>query len=175
MSSFDPSVNPQPAPVAAPSTTTLEAQRRNGANWYFWIAGLSIVNTVVHLSGGQGNFVIGLGLTLLISAFSTGLVQQADPQVALAVKAIAFCVCLAIAGVVAIFGVLARKGQNWAFPLGMFFYAIDGLIYLVFGDYMSFGFHIFALFCLFNGYKAARSLRAIESQAIAAPFAEPAS
>ena len=35
-----------------------------GARWFWWIAALSLVNTVLIHSGSQTSFVIGLGLGL---------------------------------------------------------------------------------------------------------------
>lgn len=35
-------------------------QAKSGANWFFWIAGMSIFNSLIQLLGGSLNFVIGL-------------------------------------------------------------------------------------------------------------------
>ncbi|MCP4560303.1 MAG: hypothetical protein GY837_07230, partial [Bosea sp.] len=46
----------------------LEAEKismgfRSGANWFYWIAGLSIANSLVILFQGEWGFVVGLGIT----------------------------------------------------------------------------------------------------------------
>ena len=42
----------------------------------------------------------------------------------------------------------------------MALYALDGLIYLIGQEWLGVGFHAFALFCLFRGFKACRALNA---------------
>jgi len=41
----------------------LHGRALSGANWFFWIAALSIVNSVIFLSGADLAFVVGLGVT----------------------------------------------------------------------------------------------------------------
>ena len=47
----------------------LAAQTTNGASWFYWIAGLSAINSVVYLSGSDWSFLAGLGLTQLADGF----------------------------------------------------------------------------------------------------------
>jgi hypothetical protein len=67
---------------------------------------------------------------------------------------------LLAAGLFAVFGLLANKGQGWAFLVGMVLYAGDGLLLLLGGDWLGLGFHGFALYCIFNGYRALRRSQA---------------
>jgi hypothetical protein len=46
--------------------------------------------------------------------------------------------------------------QRWAFVLGMTLYAGDGLLLLRARDYLAVGFHVFALYAIYSGYKAAK-------------------
>ena len=159
-----------------PSVAAVEHQQRAGANWFFWVAGLSLVNTTILLFGGDINFVVGLAVTMIISAVAAGIEQNVDPSTALVIKAIAFVLCAAAAGVFAGFGYFARRGHVWAFGLGMFLYLLDGLIYLAFGDVLSTAFHAYVLFCLFQGCKAARMLNnppAVIMEPETAPEVEP--
>lgn len=41
---------------------------KGGANWFYWIAGLSIINTLIIFFNGDVNFIVGLGLTQIIDA-----------------------------------------------------------------------------------------------------------
>ncbi|HEX5445042.1 MAG TPA: hypothetical protein VFW87_14485 [Pirellulales bacterium] len=116
-----------------------------------------MVNTAILLSGGDRNFVIGLGIASIMAALGVDA-AQANPEAAMIIKGVALVFCLLASGVFAGFGVLARYRHTWAFVLGMTLYAFDALIYLLAPDLMSFGFHIFALFCLWNGLKACRAL-----------------
>ena len=45
---------PAPASPAEAGPAPLERQRRNGALWFYWIAGLSVVNSLASLSGQHG-------------------------------------------------------------------------------------------------------------------------
>ena len=92
-----------------------------GANWFFYIAGLSVVNSIIFLLHQNIQFVVGLGTTQVINALSKGSV----PGIVLGVI---------VAGIFALFGVFARKGQIWAFWVGMVLYLLDGLLILLVGE-----------------------------------------
>ena len=36
------------------------AQLKSGANWFYWIAGLSLINSAIFVFGGNVNFIAGL-------------------------------------------------------------------------------------------------------------------
>src|ERR1700740_1421511 len=40
-----------------------EQMVKGGASWFLWIAGLSIVNSIIGMAGGGGDFIVGLGVT----------------------------------------------------------------------------------------------------------------
>ncbi|MEQ8226219.1 MAG: hypothetical protein ABRQ37_28145 [Candidatus Eremiobacterota bacterium] len=132
----------------------LERQFHGGADWFFWIAGLSLVNTVIMLAGGNWNFVIGLGITQLVDVIAGHFGGIA--------KFIALGFDLFVACAFAGFGLLARRKNNWAFITGMILYALDGLLFILAFDLLAIGFHILALYCLFTGLKANNKLRAFE-------------
>ncbi len=140
----------------------LEAQLRTGANWFFWIAGLSIVNSFILLAEGDRSFVIGLGITQFVNAIALAIGQN-NPEIATVLKVVAVVVTFVAAAVVAAFGFGARRRLSWVFILGMVLYAMDGMLYLLMGpDLKSFGFHIFALWCISRGLSACRQLSARE-------------
>lgn len=126
---------------------------QSGASWFWWIAGLSVVNTLMIHSGTDRNFVIGLGFTLLADAIFKEI------------KVIAFIVdAVALATFVG-FGLLSRKGYLWAFITGIVFYTLDAGIYVLGQDWMSVAFHGLALFYMIRGAKALRD----DLKAAAAP------
>src|SRR5438128_11293082 len=45
---------------------TLERQRRNGAQWFYWIAGLSLINAAIALAGQEWRFLLGLGVSRVV-------------------------------------------------------------------------------------------------------------
>jgi hypothetical protein len=130
---------------------------KSGANWFFWIAGLSLINSIILLSGGQWNFIVGLGITQIIDSFGLAASGEAGG----AGKIVVFIFDLMVAGVFILFGVLARKGYGGAFIVGMIVYALDGMLFLLVKDFLSIGFHIFIMFLIFSGYGAYKKLKSM--------------
>jgi len=136
----------------------LENQHKSGANWFYWISGLSVINTLIVLFGARYSFLVGLGITQVVDGIVYALSSSLAPDMATVAKVVGFVVNLAIAGLFVVFGVLARKRYKWAFIVGMVLYALDAIIFAVVGDWWSFGFHLFALYGLYAGLRAQRRL-----------------
>jgi hypothetical protein len=132
----------------------------SGARWFWWIAGLSVVNTIMLHSGSDVSFVVGLGFTLLAD-----VIFREYQIVAFAIDAVALGFFFGI-------GWFAGKGRFWAFVVGMVAYTLDAGIYLLFQDWMSLAFHGLALFGLFRG---AKQLRLAVKAATEAPLPPPIS
>jgi hypothetical protein len=132
------------------SNPGLEYQCGSGANWFYWIAALSLINSIIFISGGNINFIAGLGITQLID----GISSQFGPMA----KYIALGFNIMIAGVFALFGFLANKKFSWAFIIGIIFYIIDGLLFLLVLDILAIAFHAFVLYYIFKGFFAVRKL-----------------
>ena len=129
----------------------LEGRLASGANWFFWIAALSMINSVLLITGTGWSFIVGLGVTQMVDAIAAE--SEAVPAVA------AVAVNAVIAGLFVLFGVMARKRHTWAFVVGMVVYVLDGLLFVLVQDWLSAGFHAFALFCVFKGFQALNELR----------------
>jgi hypothetical protein len=136
----------------------LEAAALHGGGWFYWIAGLSLVNSAVIAAGGDVNFIFGLGITLVFDAVAAQMGSSA--------AAVALVLNTLIAGVFVVCGSLARGRKQWAFVAGMLLYALDGLLFVVPGLWLNVGAHVFALVLIYNGWAAARKLRPVTS-----PFA----
>lgn len=141
----------------------LEAQHRSGAQWFYWIAALSLVNSASSFFGGQWGFVVGLGITQVFDAFALALHEEIGNSV----QIVALAASVLVAGVFVLFGVLAGKRFSIAYVLGMVFYGLDGLIFLLVGDWLSIGFHVFALFFIVRGFQASLKLNAMQGTAAA--------
>ncbi len=131
--------------TTAPVRTGVASEVVGGASWFYWIAGLSLINSVILLSGGRWHFMLGLGITDFMSAIGT--LTGTNGAV------VTFVINLVIAGIVVLFGFFASKGQKWAFLVGMVLYALDGGLTLLFRDFFSAAFHGYALFRIYNGFK----------------------
>jgi len=138
------------------------ARARAGARWFYWIAALSMINSLVVIIGGNFHFVIGLGITSLVDAVAKR-VGSAGNMLDIVINGF-------VAGVFALFGYFGTKAQKWAFLVGMGLYAADGLLLLGVKDYngiwmlggeeyLSLGFHAYALYAIYRGYEAAQQIQ----------------
>ena len=152
-----------PAPSTAPamrafqSTTATAgdaatvAQLKSGASWFYWIAALSLINSIAAASGSDWRFIVGLGITQVFDGIGAGFEGSG--------KIVALVLDLLAAGVLVLFGVFGYKRHLWAFIVGMVLFALDTLVFLLVQDWIGVGFHVFVLFCLFRGFQACRVLR----------------
>jgi len=154
-------------PTTASSDARIEAKLRAeqvvkaAASWFLVVAGLSIVNSIVTLSGGSFHFIFGLGITQIVDAMGklSGSVGSA----------LSLVVNLFVAGVFALFWHFARQGKKWAFLTGMALYALDGLILLPFSDWLGAAFHAYALFRMYQGLQGLSALQGIHRSLPSSP------
>jgi hypothetical protein len=159
---------PTVRPIAAPAGMVASgpngaAQPAGRASWFYWIAGLSLINSVIALSGGNFHFFLGLGITEIFDGFAS--------QMGGAGKVVAFGLDLLVAGVLVLMGFFATKGHMWAYGVGIGLLALDAVLILIlqlgFGAadtertlWVSLALHAYVLFRLFQGMMAMRELRA---------------
>jgi hypothetical protein len=127
-----------------PPNVIAASRVRSAGNWFYWIAGLSLLNSAVVILGGNFHFVVGMGITAVVDALAK---QAGSAGVVLDIMINGF-----IAGVFCLFGNFAGKGQKWAFLVGMTIYALDAFLLLAVKDVLSVGFHAYALFAIYRGY-----------------------
>jgi hypothetical protein len=128
-----------------------EAQIRKGANWLYWVAALSLLNSIAAVTGAQWGFAIGLGVTQLID----GVAGQFESSVA---TAIGLALDVSALGLVALLGYFARQCR-WVYVTAMVLYTFDALVFLLVSDWVSVGFHGMVLFFMLPGFKAFRAQR----------------
>ena len=143
--------------VSVPGDTTGEdsdARRRlkSGASWFYWIAGLSLINSIIALLDWEWGFILGLGLTQIFG--------YVGAQLGVVGAVLALLLSLMVTGAFIAFGIYAQKGQLWAFIVGMVLYAGDTLLFLLGLDWFGLGFHVLALVFLFRGLLACQRLGA---------------
>lgn len=131
------------------------ARMRGGANWFYWIAGLSLVNSAIFLFGGEVSFILGLAVTQVIDGLVGAAIAEGAPA---GLKVIAVGLDLVVAFIFVLFGYFSNKGFALAFIVGSVIYILDGLIYLAVGDMLAAGFHVFALFFIIRGFLASRKV-----------------
>jgi len=136
----------------ADERSKLEAQFKAGSGWFYWIAGLSLLNSVILFAGGSWRFIFGLGVTQLMDE----IVRVANLGTAGQVIALLFA--LAMAALFGVFGYLSGKKMRWPFITGMVFYLLDGLLLLLLGGYLAAAVHAYVLYRMFSGLTAVRKL-----------------
>jgi hypothetical protein len=120
---------------------------RRSANWFWWVAGLSLINSVAAAMGQKYRMVLGLGVTQLLDAFfpsgeTTHLI-----------------LVLAVTGLFFLLGFYARRYSSTSYIAGMVVYAADALLFIPAADWIAVGFHAFVLFMLWGGYLTLRSIK----------------
>jgi MFS family permease len=145
-----------PAPNLLPADQTelavLTQRLNSAANWFYVLAALSVVNSLIATFGGTIRFIFGLGITSVVDAIIAGT------KVGAAGTIISLVFTLAMAGLFVVFGFLSKKGYHWAFIIGMVIYLLDGLLLLFPSDYLGAAFHAYVLFRLYQGLAASRKL-----------------
>jgi hypothetical protein len=135
----------------AVSKMVAATRARTGAKWFYWIAALSMINSIIVITGGSFHFVVGLGITSVVDAFAKRL-GSAGSVLDVVINGF-------VAGLFVLFGTFAVKAQKWAFILGMALYGLDGVLLLGIKDYLSAGFHAYALYAIYNGYTASKRVQ----------------
>jgi hypothetical protein len=136
---------------------------QSGARWFYWIAGLSMVNSIAASLNSQWSFLAGLGVTQFISGLGLGLSEDLGG----AANVIALILNALVAAFFVFLGVFAGKGHMWAFIIGLVVYVLDGLVFLALQLWLPLAFHVFVFYCLYKGLSANRKLRQLEAENIA--------
>lgn len=173
----DPQALPQEKTAAPQSSTTLNLsgkstpfdtiypagsreKMQSGARWFYWIAGLSLINSIAASFNSGWSFLAGLGITQFISGVALALSEDLGG----AVTVIALVLDVLVAAFFVFLGVVAGKGHTWAFIIGLVVYILDGLIFLAFQLWLPLAFHVFVCYCLYRGLAANRELKKFEAE-----------
>jgi hypothetical protein len=124
---------------------------RNGARWFYWIAGLSVVNSVVVMTGGT--FMMLFGLTSTLAATYIGI--DIGGSGAIVGMVVAVLVALGFVGL----GWMAERGATWAFATGIAIYVADTAVTVYFRDWFSVVAHAFAVGIVIGGLMASQRLK----------------
>ena len=132
-----------PIAVARPSFLT---RISTGPACFYWIAGLTVLNSIVVISGRSLRFAIGLGITAAIDVKAK--------QLGVAGAVLALLISGTIAGIFIVLGNLAGKRIRWAFLTGIVLYGFDGMICLAAGDILGAALHAYTIFVISRGMTA---------------------
>ena len=123
----------------------------HGADWFFWLAILSVINSLILYYYNTPNSPVALGITQWVDGTTSGFNSSMTTS--------ALVINILIAGAFAMFGLLARKGSDIAFVVGIFLYLIDAFLMIGVKDFFGFGVHLIVLFFLVKGLFASRHIR----------------
>ncbi len=146
--------------IVAEEQLKLERTFKQGVSWFYWIAGLSIVNSLIVVLGLNWNFLIGLGWTQVIDAIALLIGDAINPgQDLFILKLFALGIDIVIAASFVLIGYLAFKKRNRPiYLIGIGLYVLDAILFLVFGGWANLIFHLIALWGLFSGFRALSKL-----------------
>lgn len=126
----------------------LENAMKGGLSWFYWIAGLSIINTIMAYTKSETFFVAGLSTTFFVKAASSEFSSlNLFFNIINAILIVSFI----------IFGKYGKK-NNLLIYIGMGVYCLDSLFFLYAGEWVSIGFHVFALYGIYIGLKSKNQL-----------------
>jgi hypothetical protein len=137
---------------------------KSGAGWFYWIAGLTLITSIITFAGGNWRFLISLGTTQIIDGIAAGLAAELGGS---APKIIALFLDMILTAVFVVFGVLANKRLLWAYILGMAIFVIDGLISLMMQDLIGVVAHVVVLVFMVPGFLAGKKMLELEQEVAA--------
>lgn len=130
---------------------------RSGASWFYWIAGLSLINSIAAFAGQSFRFIFGLGITQFLDAAASGM-GSSGPLIALVLDLVA-------AGIFVLLGFFSHKGHRWAFIVGILLFALDTLLLVialaVAQIWLDVALHVVVLLLLIRGLAACWKLRSV--------------
>ncbi len=133
------------------------------AQWFIIIAGFSLLNSILIYLGTDMNFVVGLGLTMLVDGILLVSQEGLDGIAKVLVQTIAIGFNVAILGLFWMIWKKSKRGSRTAYIAGMVIYLLDALLFLLVGDWVGIAFHIFFLFFIFGGYGFIKNRSAAEA------------
>ena len=147
---------PGTATQSASSIAVKIASMRRGASWFYTIAILSGINSLLQIFDAKIRFIFGLGITQVVGSIAK---QSSNGTVILLLVDGLFI------GLLLLCGKWARERSQGAFLGGMTAYALDGVLLVVFGMWIDAAVHAYALYRMWQGYAASRELTELEKAA----------
>lgn len=149
------------APFASIERHQVEQRAKSGAHWFYWIAALSLITSIVALSGSNWGFFASLGITQMVDGYANLLAARLGGSV----KVVAFVFDLVAAGLFALIGLFAARRHAWVFVAGMALYVLDSLVFVLARHWLGLAFHAYVIYSIFGGYKACARLAEMDREA----------
>jgi len=133
------------APIAVDRPSFL-MRISTGPACFYWISALTVLNSIIVISGKSLRFAIGTRINAEIDVKAK---QLGTPGAVLDLL-----ISVTVAGIFAVLGNLAGKRIRWAILGGIALYGVDGLVCLVAGDIIGAALHAYTLFAISRGMTA---------------------
>ena len=158
---INPQIVPQPHLVQpfSPQTTPadfIDQDVLKAANWFYWKAGLTVINSFIMMTGSLWAFFLGLGITQIFHGIAIGITQELGESSGRMFHGIALVLSLFCAGFVTLLGYYGRKGKRWALIFGMLIFCFDAILYLVTFSIFGVVLHAVAIFMISKGISATK-------------------
>ena len=138
----------------------LQQEIRAGTHWFYWVAALSLVNSLIAIFGGGVTFLAGLAVSQILDGIAVAM-GNFGPYFAIGIDLVlAFFIC----GI----GYLASHGSRAVLIVGMILYALDGVIFVLFSAFLPAAFHAYVLYRMWAGWLARRKLDQLRAESPAA-------
>jgi hypothetical protein len=155
------STNPNVQRLESAEMQQLRPKIESGANWFYFVAGVSFVNAIAAVLGSTWSFIIGLGLSQMLTDFVRWAVIFDTWSIA--IKGMLVLFNLALLAGLAYLGWRARQPNTTLFGIGISLFALDTLLFLISLDWIGVAFHALVLFFMWKGFSAARQFRRLEA------------
>ncbi len=138
--------------ISANQEIIVSADVRKAAHWFYWKAGMTVINSILVMAGTYWQFFLGLTIPQLLGGLVIGISEMSDGANLGVFHGIILVISLFSAGVTALFGYKAGQGKKWGFVLGIIIFSFDALLYLVTLSFLGVIIHIIAIYTLCKGY-----------------------
>lgn len=126
-----------------------------GANWILWIVGISMVNTIMVLSGSENFFNLGLGVTFVFDILFHSKIHGGDgaSQSILNVINVIFD-CIVYSIFIGMWYLSARKFIKWGLAVAAILFILDTVIFIFVGEFLPVLIHAVAIMYIWFGFSA---------------------
>lgn len=142
---------------------SLENKMKGQINTFYWIAGLSLVNSVVFLTGGKASFVVGLAFTQIVDAIAMMLAEKLSAMSGTLIRMFGIGLDVLLSGIFFLFGYLGHKHHWKTIIAGIALYALDAILLLFFSDWLAVLFHLWMLVLLIQGVRSIREIKKLKA------------
>ncbi len=140
----------------------LQKRAKNGAYWFYFIAGFTLLGAISRITLHQPLFQLSLSATQFTDDLATTVAAKLTSVASFSTSAIAVAVDLLLAGLFASIGYFAARRSLAIYLVGLVLYTFDFFVPLVNEQWLAVVFHVVILVGIARGMTAVSKLRRIE-------------